>query len=533
MALASLCRDVTNKESIMAPLLAIDGYPRTEVSFVAFIVDHKLRENSGDEARRVSEELTKMGIESEILELDWNLGGKQRSLTSLESSARKLRYQALGTACMKARLGSLLLAHHMDDVAETVMSRMVGNYLGTGLAGIRFKAKIPHCAGIYGVDDSGAPHPYDTSKLGNGAMGIEHGGVSIWRPLLGASKGDLVNFCVDRGVRWFEDPTNAQPTYTLRNAVRFLQRGDVLPLALRADRLRSMAGAVAEKNRAWEKDVEALFRETKVVLDLRTTSARVTIPQKLTSNDSALDDNLRALYLRHLFLLVAPTDEIAVQSLELAVDLVLKPSSSMEPKLDEARNVHVQIAGVRMQREGGADTENSESAVFLLSRAVPTHKDQKKCRVRLWSAKQPTEKGTEITYQPTWRLWDGRYWISVSPPATDQPYAKVTARFLNELDIANLRKRLSKKERLSLERSLKRAGVPIRYTLPVIVAKGRPTASADMETETVVALPSLGWSALGWRRSLERSTDDHWHWDIRYKYVDLDSKAPHSIGSTS
>lgn len=75
----------------------------------------------------------------------------------MEDAARRRRYRALGTACSRHRIRALLLGHHRDDQAETVLSRIAGGYVGGGLAGMRSQAALPACLGEYGAHESGAP----------------------------------------------------------------------------------------------------------------------------------------------------------------------------------------------------------------------------------------------------------------------------------------------------------------------------------------------------------------------------------------
>jgi hypothetical protein len=86
---------------------------------------------------------------------------------------------------------------------------------------------------------------------------FEDGGVLVYRPLLRFSKDRLIATCLENGVPWFEDHTNADPTLTMRNAVRYMRKNHTLPVALQkpsilrlAERCRArVASAEAEANR--------------------------------------------------------------------------------------------------------------------------------------------------------------------------------------------------------------------------------------------------------------------------------------------
>ncbi len=91
-----------------------------------------------------------------VLTLQWPKDINPSELTQFESQARKLRYQALGTACREHGIGSLLLGHHADDQAETVLMRLAQGQKASGLRGISPSGEIPECWGMHGVHLSGA-----------------------------------------------------------------------------------------------------------------------------------------------------------------------------------------------------------------------------------------------------------------------------------------------------------------------------------------------------------------------------------------
>jgi tRNA(Ile)-lysidine synthase len=93
-----------------------------------FIVDHKLRKDSSLEAKTVSNNLKKIGIESKIL--TWH--GK-KPLKKIQSVARDKRYFLLVNECKKNNIQNILLGHHQDDVAENFIIRIVR---GSGLNGL-------------------------------------------------------------------------------------------------------------------------------------------------------------------------------------------------------------------------------------------------------------------------------------------------------------------------------------------------------------------------------------------------------------
>ena len=93
-----------------------------------FIVDHKLRSNSSNEAKKVKKILRRFYISSEIL--TWK--GKKPT-KNIQSSARTKRYELLFRKCDKLKIKNILLGHHQDDLFENFFIRMLR---GSGLKGL-------------------------------------------------------------------------------------------------------------------------------------------------------------------------------------------------------------------------------------------------------------------------------------------------------------------------------------------------------------------------------------------------------------
>ena len=98
------------------------------VSVKYFIVDHKLRKESSSEAKIVVNILKKISINCKIL--TWN--GK-KPLANIQSAARKKRYSLLVEECKKNKIKNILLGHHLDDLFENFLIRILR---GSGLKGL-------------------------------------------------------------------------------------------------------------------------------------------------------------------------------------------------------------------------------------------------------------------------------------------------------------------------------------------------------------------------------------------------------------
>ena len=93
-----------------------------------FIVDHKLRNESTLEAKKVRDVLDKFGIKSQIL--TW-VGKKPKK--NIQSLARQKRYNLLFSKCKKLKISDLILGHHIDDSYENFFIRISR---GSGLRGL-------------------------------------------------------------------------------------------------------------------------------------------------------------------------------------------------------------------------------------------------------------------------------------------------------------------------------------------------------------------------------------------------------------
>ncbi len=102
---------------------------------------------------------------------------------SLETAARELRYAFLRNLCRELEYDGILLAHHGDDQAETVLMRFLR---GAGMEGLS--------AMSYKQDE-------------------------LIRPLLSCRKRELEVYCRERCLRFREDRTNLIPD-AMRNRVR-------------------------------------------------------------------------------------------------------------------------------------------------------------------------------------------------------------------------------------------------------------------------------------------------------------------------
>lgn len=100
----------------------------------ALIVDHGLRADAAAEARRVKGWLKGAGIVSVILRREG-----ERPSSDIQAAARRARYELLNGWCRRNGVLHLLLGHHLQDQAETLLLRLAR---GSGVDGLSAMAPV-------------------------------------------------------------------------------------------------------------------------------------------------------------------------------------------------------------------------------------------------------------------------------------------------------------------------------------------------------------------------------------------------------
>tara|TARA_B100001540_G_scaffold214048_1_gene188874 strand:- start:142 stop:1185 length:1044 start_codon:yes stop_codon:yes gene_type:complete len=91
-------------------------------------VDHKLRKESSKEAKQLNFLLKKFDINCKML--SWK-GKKPKS--NIQSVARKKRYSLIYKECLKDKVNHIFVGHHLDDLYENFIIRLLR---GSGLKGL-------------------------------------------------------------------------------------------------------------------------------------------------------------------------------------------------------------------------------------------------------------------------------------------------------------------------------------------------------------------------------------------------------------
>lgn len=158
-------------------------------------LNHRLRGRaSAADARFVEKLADRLGYPCESAATDVRSRMKLHG-ESMETAARHARHEFFSDCAAKFRCRSILLAHHADDQAETVLWNLLrGSH---GLRGMR---------GVQEIRIGGMP-------------------LKIIRPLLGLRHAELVQWLRDHSLDWREDASNREAV-----AVRNRLRNEVFPL---------------------------------------------------------------------------------------------------------------------------------------------------------------------------------------------------------------------------------------------------------------------------------------------------------------
>lgn len=105
---------------------------------------------------------------------------------NFQSQARKIRYEFFRQCILENNLQGVLVAHHMDDVLETYIMQ-------------KNRESVPS---YYGIKSE-----------------VEIYGVKVFRLLLNYTKQNLIEYCINHQVPYFEDESNFEDDYE-RNRIR-------------------------------------------------------------------------------------------------------------------------------------------------------------------------------------------------------------------------------------------------------------------------------------------------------------------------
>lgn len=203
-------------DSLCLALLVAEWARERGGQAVALTVDHGLRADAAAEAAQVGAWLAARGVAHHILR--WQ-GAKPSA--DIQAEARAARYRLLEEWCAANGVLHLLLAHHQDDQAETLLLRLAR---GSGVDGLAAMAPVS-----------------ETFAL------------RLLRPLLSVPRARLAATLTALGQDWVEDPSNRNPAFA-RARIRALM--PVLATeGMSADRLSATARRMARARSALEESL--------------------------------------------------------------------------------------------------------------------------------------------------------------------------------------------------------------------------------------------------------------------------------------
>jgi tRNA(Ile)-lysidine synthase len=252
----------------------------TQLDISALHVHHGLSANADAWAESCAQVCREAGVSLEISRVEV----PRRTGEGVEAAARRVRHEVLAGHSADW----ILLAHHADDQAETLLHNLLRG------AGVRGAAAIPEVRG------------------------------RILRPLLGLGREVLVAYARSRGLAWIEDESNTDSRYT-RNFLRH----KILPLInTRFPRAGAQLAAAASRFSEADSLLEDLAR-----LDLDVHSPAFPLPLSVFRElpDARARNLLRAMLTWHH---VQPPDERRMNEF---IRQLQTAGSDRHPRIDLAR----------------------------------------------------------------------------------------------------------------------------------------------------------------------------------------------------
>ncbi len=162
---------------------------KNKVNVNFYIVNHKLRHDSTQEAINVNQLLKKIFVKAKILK--WN---GLKPVKNIQAIARNNRYNLIFNECKKRAIKDILVGHHQDDVLENFMIRLLR---GSGLRG------------LVSLDEINSNNQ-----------------LNILRPLISLEKKDLIYISKKIFNEYIEDPSNKDENFKrvkIRNLIKKLE----------------------------------------------------------------------------------------------------------------------------------------------------------------------------------------------------------------------------------------------------------------------------------------------------------------------
>ncbi|MDH7600292.1 MAG: tRNA lysidine(34) synthetase TilS [Sedimentisphaerales bacterium] len=177
----------TDSMALLEALTRLKAAGVLDIDLVCGHVNHQLRGSEADQDQQfVRQQAAARDLEFVCMFVDVK-GLAERSGLSLETAGRILRLDALVKMARETGCSRIALGHQANDNAETVVHRIMRGCGFRGLSGIWPERPIE--------------------------------GLTLIRPLLCVTRGQILEYLIARGVAWREDSTNRDLRFT-RNRIR-------------------------------------------------------------------------------------------------------------------------------------------------------------------------------------------------------------------------------------------------------------------------------------------------------------------------
>jgi tRNA(Ile)-lysidine synthase len=181
-------------------------------------------------AERAANFAESLGVEHVTTKIPWGEGvypPKPTSGDKVELLARDARYALFFAAMQDARISTLALAHHADDQVETMLMRLGKGTTTLGMVGMRPRSRLGmgtdlegglNWRGHLGLQMFKIRPLLDVGKVIFFIYKIPMESVII--DFLFLSKDRILATCEENKLEYVNDPSNFQPHFTIRNAIR-------------------------------------------------------------------------------------------------------------------------------------------------------------------------------------------------------------------------------------------------------------------------------------------------------------------------
>lgn len=163
-------------DSLALLYLMVEYRKSNPISFAIAHVDHGWRDESAKEAEQLSRLAESLNVAFHLKRIH-----PSQLKGNLEAASRQERILFFAETCREFKYQAVIVAHHADDQAETVLKRLLESGNLSALSGLR--------------------------------PAISINGVNIWRPFLKLPKKTILEWLESQNLKGFEDITNQDPRF--------------------------------------------------------------------------------------------------------------------------------------------------------------------------------------------------------------------------------------------------------------------------------------------------------------------------------